>query len=349
MTHTASLAGSAAAGSALLRRLGIIEVQTIAVFLETLKLLHAVGPLPGASIASVSCSGGEASLMADLSNTTQLDFADFAPVQRAALKAELGPIVTIANPLDYHTFIWGDTDRMTRVFSTVMEQTFDLTVFILDLPRADRCDPSSYQCAVDAIIAAKSRNSARVAVLASLSENMSEDFTSAFMKGGVAVLHGMAEGILAIEAAIAAGRLVEADPQPLLLAFPTGTTATILSEAASKEALSGFGLRTPRSIQARSIEELVEESAALSFPVVLKGTGWRTRVRRVWLPSILKMSRASSPPPGRCRLSLRSFWWRKWRSVALLRFLSESPGIRLVPFSSHWVLAACSPRYWAIR
>jgi hypothetical protein len=110
-------------------------------------------------------------------------------------------------------------------------------------------------------------------VLASLSENMSEDFTSAFMKGGVAVLHGMAEGILAIEAAIAAGRLVEADPQPLLLAFPTGKTATILSEAASKEALSGFGLRTPRSIQAQSIEELVEESAALSFPVVLKGTG----------------------------------------------------------------------------
>jgi acyl-CoA synthetase (NDP forming) len=350
MTHTASLAGSAAAGSALLRRLGIIEVQTIAVFLETLKLLHAVGPLPGASIASVSCSGGEASLMADLgSDTTQLDFADFAPVQRAALKAELGPIVTIANPLDYHTFIWGDTDRMTRVFSTVMEQTFDLTVFILDLPRADRCDPSSYQCAVDAIIAAKLRTDARVAVLASLSENMSEDFTSAFMKGGVAVLHGMAEGILAIEAAIAAGRLVEADPQPLLLAFPTGKTATILSEAASKEALSGFGLRTPRSIQAQSIEELVEESAALSFPVVLKGTGWRTRVRRVWLPSILKMSRASSPPPGRCRLSLRSFWWRKWRSVALLRFLSESPGIRLAPFSSHWVLAACSPRYWAIR
>ncbi|MCY0152427.1 acetate--CoA ligase family protein [Hoeflea alexandrii] len=273
MTHTASLAGSAAAGSALLRRLGIIEVETIAVFLETLKLLHGIGPLPGASIASVSCSGGEASLMADLSNTTQLDFADFAPAQRAALKAELGPIVTIANPLDYHTFIWGDTERMTRVFSTVMEQTFDLTVFILDLPRADRCDPSSYQCAVDAIIAAKARTGARVAVLASLSENMSEGFTSAFMKGGVAVLHGMAEGILAIEAAIAAGRLVESDPQPLMLAVPNSRTATILSEAASKEALSGFGLRIPRSIQAQSIDELIGESAALSFPVVLKGTG----------------------------------------------------------------------------
>jgi acyl-CoA synthetase (NDP forming) len=170
MTHTASLAGSAAAGSALLRRLGIIEVQTIAVFLETLKLLHAVGPLPGASIASVSCSGGEASLMADLAATRRNWISPIShPTQRSALKAELGPIVTIANPLDYHTFIWGDTDRMTRVFSTVMEQTFDLTVFILDLPRADRCDPSSYQCAVDAIIAAKLRTGASVAVLASLS------------------------------------------------------------------------------------------------------------------------------------------------------------------------------------
>lgn len=273
MTHTASLAGSAAAGSALLRRLGIIEVETIAVFLETLKLLHAIGPLPGASVCSVSCSGGEASLMADLSSGSALDFVDFAASQRAALKAELGPIVTIANPLDYHTFIWGDTPRMTRLFSTVMAGTFDLTVFILDMPRADRCDPAGYQCAVDAIIAAKAQTGARVAVLASLPENMSDHFTSAFMRAGVAVLHGMSEGIAAIGAAIAAGRFKDTDPEPLVLAANGATSSSILSEAASKEALSGFGLRIPRSIQAQSIDELIEESAALSFPVVLKGTG----------------------------------------------------------------------------
>ncbi|MBU2487731.1 MAG: CoA-binding protein, partial [Alphaproteobacteria bacterium] len=273
MTHTASLAGNAAAGSALLRRLGIIEVETIAVFLEALKLLHAIGPLPGASVCSVSCSGGEASLMADLSSGSALDFVDFAASQRAALKAELGPIVTIANPLDYHTFIWGDTPRMTRVFSTAMAETFDLIVFILDLPRADRCDPAGYQCAVDAIIAAKAQTGARVAVLASLPENMSDHFTSAFMRAGVAVLHGMSEGIAAIGAAISAGRFKDTDPEPLVLAANGATSSSILSEAASKEALSGFGLRIPRSIQAQSIDELIEESAALSFPVVLKGTG----------------------------------------------------------------------------
>ncbi|KJS21119.1 MAG: acyl-CoA synthetase [Hoeflea sp. BRH_c9] len=273
MTHTASLAGNAAAGSALLKRLGIIEVETIAVFLETLKLLHVIGPLPGASICSVSCSGGEASLMADLSGGKSLDFTDFEPSQRAALKAELGPIVTIANPLDYHTFIWGDTERMARVFTMAAAETFDLTVFVLDMPRADRCDPSGYQCAVDAILAAKARTAARVAVLSSLPENMAESFTRAFMEGGVAVLHGMSEGIAAIEAAIAAGRLASQDPQSLLLAADTARPATLLSETASKAALSGFGLSIPRSIQARSIDELIEDSVALSFPVVLKGVG----------------------------------------------------------------------------
>jgi acetate---CoA ligase (ADP-forming) len=273
LTHTASLAGNAAAGSALLKRLGIIEVDTIAVFLETLKLLHLIGPLPGASVCSVSCSGGEASLMADMSEGTALSFPEFGPAQRTELKSELGPIVTIANPLDYHTFIWGDTPRMTRVFATVMRESFDLTVFILDMPRADRCDPSGYQCAVDAIIAAKESTGARVAVLASLPENMSHHFTRSFMDGGVAVLHGMSEGIAAIAAAILAGRHPGADPQPLLLCGNPAGSSKMLNETASKQALSGFGLKIPRSIQARSVEELISNSSQLDFPVVLKGVG----------------------------------------------------------------------------
>ena len=182
-------------------------------------------------------------------------------------------MVTIANPLDYHTFIWGDTPRMTRVFSTVMAESFDLTVFVLDMPRGDRCETDGYQCAVDAIIAAKAQTGARVAVLASLPENMSDVFTRAFMRGGVVVLHGMSEGIAAIEAAISAGNLQAVDPELLLLSADSTGASSILSEAASKQALSGFGLRIPRSVTATSIDELIEETAALTFPVALKGVG----------------------------------------------------------------------------
>ena len=211
--------------------------------------------------------------MADLSGGTLIDFTDFEPGQRAALKAELGPIVTIANPLDYHTFIWGDTPRMTRVFATVMQGSFDLSVFVLDMPRADRCDPSGYQCAVDAILAAKAQTGARVAVLASLPENMSDHFTRAFMAGGVAVLHGMSEGIAAISAAIAAGRLDADAPQPLVLAADTAGPSSILSEADSKRALSAFGLGVPRSVAAASLADLMDQASGLTFPLALKGTG----------------------------------------------------------------------------
>lgn len=273
LTHTASLTGNAAAGSALLRRLGITEVASIAEFLESLKLLHAIGPLPGSAVCSVSCSGGEASLMADAADKTVLDFAEFAPAQRASLEAELGPLVTISNPLDYHTFIWGDVPRMTRVFAAVLAERFDLVAFILDLPRADRCDPSGYQCAVDAIIAAKRQTGARVAVLASLPENLDAAHTQRFLEGGVAVLHGMDEGIAAIAAAIQAGRFPAVDPEPLLLAPRAAAPSKTLSEPASKSALSAFGLAVPRSVEAASIAAVPEASAALAFPVALKGVG----------------------------------------------------------------------------
>ena len=277
MTHTASLAGGAAASSALLTRLGFVETGSIGVFLETLKLMHAFGPLPGNAICSVSCSGGEASLMSDMAEASAIGYRDFSAAQVKALKEELGPIVTIANPLDYHTFIWGDTERMTRVFSAVLADDFDLTVFVLDLPRADRCDPASYQCAVDAIIAAQAVTGARVAVMTSLPENLSEPVSSAFLEAGILPLHGMEEGLAAIDSAIRAGRLAFR-PEPVLLAGPKEVagkqgSSVVLSEAQSKAELALHGLSVAKSTKANGIDDLAHACKGLTFPVVLKGMG----------------------------------------------------------------------------
>jgi acetate---CoA ligase (ADP-forming) len=273
MTHTASLAGNAAASSALLKRLGIVEVNSIGVFLETLKLIDAVGPLPGNAIVSVSCSGGEASLMADLGSGTPIAFRDFTETSRKALKDLLGPIVTIANPLDYHTFIWGDTPRMTDVFSAVMGDRFDLAVFVLDMPRDDRCDPSGYQCAVDAIIVARKKTGAQAAVLASLPENLPEHFASMFAENGIVPLHGMEEGLQAIAAAISAGQFAKTVPLPVLLAPANTGAAVSIGESDAKELLRTHGLQSPRSATAKDVAGLSDALAGLHYPVVLKGMG----------------------------------------------------------------------------
>ena len=65
LTHTASLAGDAAVGSHFLRRIGIGEVSSVDALLGALGLLHCGGPLPGTRLSSLSCSGGEAALIAD--------------------------------------------------------------------------------------------------------------------------------------------------------------------------------------------------------------------------------------------------------------------------------------------
>jgi acyl-CoA synthetase (NDP forming) len=272
MTHTASLAGNAAVSSALLKRLGIIEVNSIAVFLETLKLLDRLGRLSGNAMCSVSCSGGEASLIADLAESRALEFRDFSKAQAKALKDELGPIVTVANPLDYHTFIWGDTERMTRVFCAVMGDQFDLVVFILDIPRSDRCDPSGYDCAVKAILAAKAKTRANVAVLASMPENLSEEVTARFAAGGVVAIHGMEEGLAAIEA-IALPLPKASEIGEVLLNRNVSTIHTTLDERQSKAELAEFGLVIPGSVTSGNVAELATLAGALKYPVALKGLG----------------------------------------------------------------------------
>ncbi|NNE79710.1 MAG: acetate--CoA ligase family protein, partial [Silicimonas sp.] len=85
ITHTASLAGSDAGAGAFLQRLGIPRLQGLSEFIETLKLLHCYGPLPDGNIASISCSGGEAALIADLASGRDLYFPELTGRQNRTL------------------------------------------------------------------------------------------------------------------------------------------------------------------------------------------------------------------------------------------------------------------------
>lgn len=276
MSHTASLAGSAAASSAFLKRLGIVEVKSIAVFLETLKILHMQGPLAGNHICSVSCSGGEASLMADLSENIELEYPNFPSENLQALSKVLGPDVTLANPLDYHTYIWGDVPKMTACFTAVMQSGFDLNVFVLDIPREDRCNPASFECAIEAIIKAKTNTGAPVAVLSLLPENINESVNAKFQAKGIIVLNGMSTGIAAIEASYVSGQILSApiaEKEVWLSSEPNNLDIVTLSEAKAKADLNKCGLKIPQNISSETFEDLRKKAQTLSFPIVLKALG----------------------------------------------------------------------------
>ena len=207
VSHTASLAGSAAGAGALLRRLGIAQVDSLPALLETLKLLHFAGPLPSNRVASMSCSGGEASLMADTALAHDVVFPPLSAAQNAGLRAALGPMVALANPLDYHTFIWTDVARMAETFAAAMAGDVAIGCLIADFPREDRCDPAAWECIYEAGARAVREAGKPLAVVATLPDALPEPVAERLTACGMIPLMGLDEALAAIAAAAALGQI----------------------------------------------------------------------------------------------------------------------------------------------
>ena len=275
ISHTASLAGGDAASRAFLERLGIAQVDGLGAFLETLKLLHVHGPLPGRKLVSMSCSGGEASLIADLAQSQDVELPPLPAAQRDSVKATLSDLVTVTNPIDYHTFIWNDVPRMTATYAAMMNGQQDVTVLIADFPREDRTVAANWQCIEDSVVAASGQTGSRTIVAASLPENMPETRAEGFMSKGIAPLMGLEDSLAAIAAAadIDAGHRRSA-AQSVLLATPRQVESRTLEEAEAKSLLAEFGLRIPRSRIANTPDEAAEIAGNFGVPVALKGQGF---------------------------------------------------------------------------
>ncbi|WP_136645548.1 acetate--CoA ligase family protein [Tabrizicola sp. YIM 78059] len=266
-SHTASLAGGGAASSAFLRQTGVAEVNTPAELIETLKIFHVHGPGLGRRLCSLSCSGGEAGLVADLAAPFGLEFPPVPQPTHDRLFAVLGEIPTISNPLDYHTFIWGDGPKTTEVFSAMLE-AYDAGLYIIDAPRADRCDPSGYDPAFRAIVDAQKAAGKPAFPVASLPENFGEARVQAMMEQGICPLLGIETALAAIRAAQTPAGQPGWRP---LDSLPQRETR-LLDEAEAKALLAAVGVAVPKSTTAATLAGL--DLAGLVPPFVLKGLGF---------------------------------------------------------------------------
>ncbi len=269
VSHTASLAGQDAGAAALLTRLGIARVHDLPTFLETLKLLHVAGHLPQNTVATISCSGGEASLAADTVVPMNVTFPPLNARQKAELRAALGPRVALANPLDYHTYIWRDVPAMTRAFVAMSDPGIAITILIVDFPRADRCDPSDWDCVINAAIGAAQETGRLYAMAATLPELMPEDVAASLMAAGVIPFSGLSEAL----AACAAAALPVPDAVTPITLPNHAMNPILIPEAEAKSALAQHGLRIPKSMRCADLDEITQISSKVGYPQVLKGEG----------------------------------------------------------------------------
>lgn len=276
-SHTRSLSGPDVLYSALFRRLGIARVEDPVEFLETLKLLHACGPISGARLGSMSCSGGDASLVADIGLRHGLEFPALTPALVDKLSTTLGPLVPINNPLDYQTYIWGDEPALTACFSTMMEAPLDVCQVVLDFPTLAPVPIPGWDEVVNAFIAAHLATQVafpKAAILvSSLPELLPEHVARRLLDAGIAPMQGLRETVAAIAAAAEAGarRRAGAAPPPLAPPVPLRDGPTrLLDEADAKAALAAHGVRIPRGASVTNADAAAAAAERIGYPVVVK-------------------------------------------------------------------------------
>ena len=269
MSHTSSLAGADSLYDALFKRHGVARCHSITSFVETLKFLH-LGAINGAKLVSLSCSGGEAALAADLAMNRAVSFPAFEAETTVRVRDTLSELVTVSNPLDYHTFIWNQKDKLTATFSATLSGDFDVGMLILDAP-SPPMNPEAWYVAARAFKQAALNNNARAAVVATLPECMPLDLAEELLAAGVAPMLGLDDALTAFENAAKVGvAQASTHAQPTLNApHLIDAPSRMLKEREVKQLLAGFGLSVPEGVTCKATEA-ANAAEKLGYPVTLK-------------------------------------------------------------------------------
>jgi acyl-CoA synthetase (NDP forming) len=275
VSHTASLAGSDALVSALFQRLGVARVDSLEALIEALKVLHVLGPLRGGRVAAMSTSGGDLTLLADAMGPS-LTMPPLSEEVAQGLRATIHERMVAANPFDFQMFHWNDEERMAADFTALLSEDFDVALCLLDYPREDLCDQSTWAGAERGFVRATQQTGTKGAVLATFSDTISEPVVARLMEDGVASLAGVDAGIAGIQAAVDVGAAWSRPPSPPLLTDFGQRQAgpvKVLDEAESKSLLARCGVPVPPARVVRSAGEAAAAVGELGYPVVVKALG----------------------------------------------------------------------------
>ena len=274
--HTSSLAGTPALYDALFERLGVVRVDTLSQFVESLKLLSILGPLPGRRLAAMTGSGGEAAMIADYAKQVGVELPALSDTQSATLNAGLPDLVNVMNPLDLTVVVIVDPDLMALCFDTVAAGDFDVVAAMTesyDAPDAPFME--TMQNMLTLFCRAVRKHGVAGIVGGIFPETLPERMRTPAIAAGVAPMQGLEEMVYAIDVAARFGELyraLDANSYPnVALPEPVPQSGNLhaLDEWESKQWLSRAGVRTPNG-RAVAPDEVAAAARSVGFPVALK-------------------------------------------------------------------------------
>ena len=273
LSHTSSLTGSDELYSVFFERLGVARVDTVPEFLETLKLISVLGVIKHNGVASMSCSGGEAGMMADLIDGMEITFPSLTKSHKARVKQTLNEYVEVDNPLDYHTFIWGDRKRTSECFKAMISDRFAATMLLLDWPKTQESEQKDWDSTLLALSDAISGTSEKAIVLASMDDCMPKRIIEECLNLGIAPMIGLDICLKALNHSYKIGQAFASKPMPEIKILNTHRENKInkqLTEFEGKQLLMEYGIPIPKGFLVKNLTEALKAAEDITYPVTLK-------------------------------------------------------------------------------
>jgi acyl-CoA synthetase (NDP forming) len=274
LSHTSSLTGADQLFDVLFDRLGIARVDTVPEFLETLKLLSILGTIDHNGVASMSCSGGEAGMMADLIDGLDICFSGLENDHKERIQNTLNEFVEVDNPLDYHTFVWGDRHRTAACFKQMMSGDFAATMLLLDWPKTDKINQQDWDNTFFALCDAATETGRKAIVLASMADCMPKRIIDECQKRGIAPMIGLDTCLKSLHHSYNFNQAFNrASSTPIEVSIPASNktkTKKTLTEFDGKQLLSTYGVSIPEGELVTSVDGALRTAEKLNYPVTVK-------------------------------------------------------------------------------
>lgn len=279
--HTGSLAGSDAVLDAILRKEGVIRLDTLDDLVETAKLFSMLKNPVNNGISMISLSGGQIGLINDLNQSKKVKFVDLSQETVDRISQVLPPYSKISNPLD----AWGngDLEAMYRgcLEALSKQPDIDLIAITRDTPIgvADReIQQSAYIAQVSSEI--KENTGKEIILFSNFSGDIDASIIDLLSKHKIPYLKGTPEALTALKAYETCSKLKASkapentaeNAKEINLEWKNKIAASngILSEIEGRKLLNAYGIPSPKEAVAHTIEEAISISEEIGYPIVMK-------------------------------------------------------------------------------
>lgn len=290
LAHTGSLVGSDVAIDAVLKKLGVVRVDTIDDLIETTAALSSTKRPQGRRAAFVTWSGGAVSMLSDLAEPCGIEIPPLPPAVKSRIEAVLPEFGSVGNPLDLTGQAWwGENHIIDEALGALATGgAYDVVVWAETLPSPLDMRSPVGQALTRAAEAAPAVVFPVMSLVGGLDPSPGSERGMIEPKvefDGMPLLRGMGTGLKALSALIGYAEFMRtrkpgnsfsaqwgrrSDRYAEAVSIVREAKGDILTEREGKRLLALYGIPVTREALATRADEAARIAQDLAFPVAMK-------------------------------------------------------------------------------